>query len=134
MPKITITMDVNEKKAFDILADALEVTIDEEVEKNAFVVEDGEIVVKDYDDRGELYLALYHLATKIFPNMECRNLFSNPNSLMARLYLEKDEMTNGEVMKLLFPKVPVKIFKSTNTVTFGSTQFDLNWWKASYEG
>ena len=44
----------------------------------------------DADDRGELYLALYHLATKIFPNTEFRHEFDNPNTLMSSLYIAKE--------------------------------------------
>lgn len=44
-----------------------------------------------------------------------------------------DNATNGDVIKALFPKVPIKIFKSMTTVTFGSTQFDLDWWNAPYK-
>jgi hypothetical protein len=92
MPKIKVEMNIDEKKAFYILLDALDVKLDEEIRENAFNVEDGEIVVKDCDDRGELYLALYHLATKIFPNTEFRSIFSDPNSFMSGLYIKKDMM------------------------------------------
>lgn len=94
MPKINIEMEIDEKKAFYILLEALDVTIDEEIREDAFDVEDGEIVVKDYDDRGELYLALYHLATKIFPNTEFRSIFDDPRKLMAKLYKEKERQAN----------------------------------------
>jgi len=57
------------------------------------VNKDGEIVC-DYDDRGELYLALYHLATKIFPNTGFRHLFDNPNVLMKDLYIAKERIRN----------------------------------------
>ena len=90
MPKIKIEMEIDEKKAFCILLDTLHADLNENIREDAFDVEDGEIVVKDYDDRGELYLALYHLATKIFPNTEFRNIFSDPNSFMSGLYIKKD--------------------------------------------
>ena len=50
----------------------------------------------DADDRGELYLALYHLATKIFPNTEFRHDFEDPNTLMSSLYKEKYESEDEE--------------------------------------
>ena len=90
MPKINIEMEIDEKKAFWMLLDALGVKLNEEIGEDAFDVEDGEIVVKDCDDRGELYLALCHLATKIFPNTYFRSIFSDPNSFMSGLYIKKD--------------------------------------------
>lgn len=92
MPKINIEMEIDEQKAFHMLLDALHVDLNEEIKENDFAVEDGEIVVKDYDDRGELYLALCHLATKIFPNTYFRSIFSDPNSFMSGLYIKKDMM------------------------------------------
>lgn len=94
MPKINVEMEIDEKKAFYMLLDALDVKIDEDIREDAFDVEDGEIVVKDYDDRGELYLALYHLATKIFPNTYFRSMFDDPRKLMAKLYKEKERQEN----------------------------------------
>ena len=94
MPKINVEMEIDEKKAFWMLLDALDVKIDEDIREDAFDVEDGEIVVKDYDDRGELYLALYHLATKIFPNTYFRSMFDDPRKLMAKLYKEKERQEN----------------------------------------
>ena len=92
MPKIKIEREIDEKKAFWMLLDALDVKIDEDIREDAFDVEDGEIVVKNYDDRGELYLALYHLATKIFPNTYFRSIFDDPNKFMSGLYIKKDMM------------------------------------------
>lgn len=92
MPKINVEMEIDEKKAFRMLLDALNVEIDEDIREDAFDVENGEIVVRNYDDRGELYLALYHLATKIFPNTYFRSIFSDPNSFMSGLYIKKDMM------------------------------------------
>ena len=93
MPKINIEMEIDEQKAFELLLKALHINyLNTEIKENDFAVEDGEIVVKDYDDRGELYLALYHLATKIFPNTEFRSIFSDPNSFMSGLYIKKDMM------------------------------------------
>ena len=94
MPKINVEMEIDEKKAFHMLLDALGVEIDEDIREDAFDVEDGEIVVRNYDDRGELYLALYHLATKIFPNTYFRSMFSDPRKLMAKLYKEKERQAN----------------------------------------
>jgi len=87
--KIQTEIEIDSTKAFYLLLETLNAQIEEDNVPN-FVVEDGEIVAKDYDDRGELYLALYHLATKIFPNTEFRNVFSDPNTLMSKLYLEKE--------------------------------------------
>lgn len=85
--KINVPMDLDEAHAFYILLETLDVKMPTEPE---FEVEDGEIVVSDYDDRGELYLALYHLATKIFPNTEFRHDFDDPNTLMSSLYAAKE--------------------------------------------
>lgn len=87
MPKVNISYDLDEYQAFDLLLQTLHVTLKEDVPE--FIVEDGEIKVKDYDDRGELYLALYHLATKIFPNTEFRGRFDDPNDYMSDLYKEQ---------------------------------------------
>ena len=84
--EINVSMDLTVEQAFDILLQTLDVKLDDEPPK--FEVVDGEIVC-DKDDRGELYLALYHLATKIFMNTEFRSLFDNPNVLMNELYLVK---------------------------------------------
>ena len=43
-----------------------------------------------------------------------------------------DNATNGDMMKHIFSNVPVKIFEDMNTVIFGNTQFDLEWWNAPY--
>lgn len=94
MPKINVEMEIDEKKAFRMLLDALDVDLDENIREDAFDVEDGEIVVRNYDDRGELYLALYHLATKIFPNTYFRSMFDNSRKLMAKLYKEKERQVN----------------------------------------
>ena len=92
--KINISMDLTETQAFIILLQILQVDLNDEPPKFE-VNEDGEIVC-DYDDRGELYLALYHLATKIFPNTEFRREFDNPNTLMSKLYKESEVKRNGE--------------------------------------
>ena len=51
-----------------------------------------------------LYLALYHLAAKIFPNTEFRATFDDPNVLIANLYKERkrqeyrrEHMTDEEI-------------------------------------
>lgn len=92
MPKINIEMEIDEKKAFYMLLEALHADLDEDIKEDAFDVEDGEIVVRNYDDRGKLYLALYHLATKIFPNTYFRSMFDDPNKFMSGLYIKKDMM------------------------------------------
>ena len=84
--KVNVPMDLDESHAFYILLQTLDVKLPTEPE---FEVKDGEIVVSEYDDRGELYLALYHLATKIFPNTEFRHDFDDPNVLMSSLYEAK---------------------------------------------
>lgn len=85
MERVRIEFEITRERAFEILLKTLHVSIKEDAE---FVVEDGEIKVKDFDDRGELYLAIYHLATKMFPNAEFRHLYDDPNVLMAELYRE----------------------------------------------
>ena len=44
-----------------------------------------------------------------------------------------DNATNGDMIKAMFPNVPVKIFEDMNTVIFGNAQFDLEWWNAPYK-
>ena len=85
--KVNVSMDLNESQAFQILLETLDVKLPEDIPQ--FKVSDGEIVC-DWDDRGELYLALYHLATKIFPNTEFRHEFDDPNTLMKDLYIAKE--------------------------------------------
>lgn len=87
-----IDINIDEYKAFELLLQALHVNLNEDIKKEDFAIEDEEIVVKNYDDRGELYLALYHLATKIYPNTEFRSIFNNPNTFMSELYIKKDMM------------------------------------------
>ena len=91
--KVNVPMDLDEAHAFYILLQTLDVKMPTEPE---FEVKNGEIVVSDYDDRGELYLALYHLATKIFPNTEFRRDFDDPNTLMKDLYIAKEESEDKE--------------------------------------
>ncbi len=85
--RVNVSMDLTVSQAFHILLKTLNVELDDDSPK--FEVDNGEIVC-DRDDRGELYLALYHLATKIFPNTEFRHLFDNPNTLMNDLYIAKE--------------------------------------------
>lgn len=91
MARINLNFEIGQLEAFNILCQALHVELKDNIDKSNFVIEDGEIAVKDYDDRGELYMALYHLATKIFPNTEFRSIFDNPNTLIAELYKKKDK-------------------------------------------
>ena len=86
--KMNVPMDLDETQAFQILLKTLDVKLPEDPPK--FEVKDGEIIC-DWDDRGELYLALYHLSTKIFPNTEFRHDFDDPNVLMSSLYKAKYE-------------------------------------------
>ena len=89
MPTVKLSLNIDHYQAFDMLCQSLHVNLKEDPPE--FVVEDGEIVVKDFDDRGELYMALYHLATKIFSNTYFRSIFDDPNTLMAELYKEKEK-------------------------------------------
>lgn len=84
---VNISMELTVEQAFEILLKTLHVELDDDPPK--FEIDDGEIVC-DHDDRGELYLALYHLATKMFPNTEFRHLFDDPNALMSKLYIAKE--------------------------------------------
>ena len=54
------------------------------------------------------------------------------NMLLKNVYVISDSSTNGDMMKHIFPNVPVKIFEDMNTVIFGNAQFDLDWWNAPY--
>lgn len=85
--KVNISMDLTAEQVFQMLLNTLHVELADDPPK--FEINNGEIVC-DHDDRGELYLALYHLATKIFPNTEFRHLFDNPNILMNKLYMMKE--------------------------------------------
>lgn len=84
---INVPMDFNTASAFNVLCDTIGVKINDNPPKFS-VNEHGDIVC-DVDDRGELYLAMYHLATKLFPNTEFRDVFDNPNALMSDLYLQQ---------------------------------------------
>lgn len=90
MTKVNLSFDIDPHQAFEILLQTLDVKLSKDNLPN-FVVKDGEIIVDNFDDKGELYLALYHLATKIFPNTEFRSIFDDPNVLMSKLYLDKEE-------------------------------------------
>ncbi len=92
--KVNVSMNLDEAQAFQILLETLGVRLPEDTPE--FEINDGEIVIPDYDDRGELYLALYHLATKIFPNTEFRHDFDDPNTLMSSLYAAKEESEDEE--------------------------------------
>ena len=85
---VNVPMEMDIASAFKVLCDVAMVKIDEDNLPKFSVNEYGNIVC-DKDDRGELYLAMYHLATKLFPNTEFRNIFDNPNALMSDLYLEQ---------------------------------------------
>ena len=85
---VNVSMELTDSQAFEILLNTLHVKLDDDNPK--FEIDDGEIVC-EHDDRGELYLALYHLATKIFPNTEFRHLFDDPNVLMSKLYKAKKQ-------------------------------------------
>jgi len=92
--RVNMSMNLTEIQAFNILLQTLHIDLNDEPPRFE-VDEDGEIVC-DYDDRGELCLALYHLATKICPNTEFRYLFDDPNTLMSGLYKESDAIRNGD--------------------------------------
>lgn len=86
--KVNVSMNLDETRAFHILLETLDIELPED--PPSFEIKDGKIVIPGYDDRGELYLALYHLATKIFPNTEFRHDFDDPNTLMSSLYAAKE--------------------------------------------
>ena len=90
---IDVSIELTVEQAFEILLKTLHVNLDDDLPK--FEIENGEIVC-DCDDRGELYLALYHLATKIFLNTEFRSLFDDPNVLMSKLYIVKESEDKNE--------------------------------------
>ena len=54
MPTVKLSLNIDHYQAFDMLCQSLHVNLKEDPPE--FVVEDGEIVVKDFDDRGELYM------------------------------------------------------------------------------
>ncbi len=85
---VNVPMEMDIVAAFKILCDVAMVKIDEDNVPKFSVNENGDIVC-DTDDRGELYLAMYHLATKLFMNTSFRHAFDNPNALMSDLYLEQ---------------------------------------------
>lgn len=90
--QVNVTMELDSLQAFDMLLQTLNVSLDDEPPK--FSVNDLGEIVCDKDDRGELYLALYHLSTKLCPNTEFRHLFENPNKLMCQLYKESEAKYN----------------------------------------
>lgn len=85
---VNVPMEFDTGSAFKVLCDVVGVKINEYNPPKFSVNEYGDIVC-DADDRGELYLAMYHLATKLFPNTAFRNVFDNPNALMSDLYLQQ---------------------------------------------
>ena len=91
MARVNLNFEISQLEAFNMLCQALHVELKDNIDESNFVIEDDEIAVKDYDDRGELYMALYHLATKICGNTEFRSIFDDPNILMSKLYKKKEE-------------------------------------------
>ena len=85
---VNVPMEMDIASAFKVLCDVTMVKMDEDNPPKFSVDEYGDIVC-DCDDRGELYLAMYHLATKLFPNTAFRNIFDNPIGLMSDLYLQQ---------------------------------------------
>lgn len=81
---------------YEILKDAVQCFFKDLPDNPEFKVdkETGEIWMyangELWDNDGELYMAIYHLATKLFPNTEFRSLFDNPNVIMADLYKQKE--------------------------------------------
>jgi hypothetical protein len=86
---VNVSMNLTEIQAFNILLKTLGVELKENIP--SFEVDEFGEIVCDHDERGELYLALYHLATKICPNTEFRNLFEDPNTIMTSLYTQQQE-------------------------------------------
>ena len=133
--------DLDSIDAFNILLDTLKVELKEDVP--SFKVNEFGDIVCDYDDRGELYLALYHLATKICPNTEFRNLFEDPNTIMASLYTEaraknyEKKDINNTVVKLHtcgrceYEKFPYSAYPC-NRCIYGSDLRE-NMWKLKEE-
>ena len=85
---VNVPMEMDVGSAFKALCDITCVEIDENNPPKFSVDKYGDIVC-DCDNRGELYLAMYHLATKLFPNIAFRNVFGNPNALMSDLYFQQ---------------------------------------------
>ena len=85
---VNVPMEIDTVTAFKMLCDVVCVEIDENNPPKFSVDKYGDIVC-DCDNRGELYLAMYHLATKLFPNISFRNVFDNPNALMSDLYFQQ---------------------------------------------
>lgn len=91
---VNIDFEINTPQAFKVLCDTLSIALVEEpkficnAHNELVVVNDkGELI----DDRGELYLAVYHLATKVFMNTEFRAELDDPRKLMCKLYEQKEE-------------------------------------------
>ena len=90
--KVNVTMELSPFQAFQMLFETLDVELP--TNPPVFYIDDeGEIVCED-DDRGELYMALYHLYTKIIPNTEFRSTFEDPNKYMCQLYKLKEFKIN----------------------------------------
>ena len=86
--KINVPMELSPLQAFQILLETLDVELCSNPPE-FHLDNQGEIVCED-DDRGELYMALYHLCTKIIPNTEFRHIFEDPNKYMCQLYKLKE--------------------------------------------
>ena len=54
MPRATLNFNIEPLDAFGLLLQTLNVTLKDNIDETNFVIEDGEIFIKDYDDRGEL--------------------------------------------------------------------------------
>ena len=93
---VNVPMEMDIASAFKILCDVAMVKIDEDNIPKFSVNESGDIVC-DVDDRGELYLAMYHLATKLFMNTSFRHKFDNPNDLMSDLYWESEQIKEEDI-------------------------------------
>ena len=98
--KVNVTIDIDSSSAFELLCKELHADIilddDNFIDKYSFNIDEyNEIVVvhknsgEIYDDRGELFLALLHLSTKLFPNTEIRSEMEDPGKLMSKLYKEQ---------------------------------------------
>lgn len=93
---------------------------------------DVEDKFQDYFSRVRADLRDYPSHDKLCGNyeMETTDMFL---ASFKRLQVLPDNATNGDMMKNIFPNVPVKIFEDMNTVIFGNAQFDLDWWNAPYK-
>ena len=93
---------------------------------------DVEDKFQDYFSRVRADLRDYPSHDKLCGNYEMETIEMFLVSF-KRLQVFPNNATNGDMIKAMFPNVSVKIFEDMNTVIFGNTQFDLDWWNAPYK-